>query len=71
MIWLADKLLGLDGRLVRSLRGLYQRQIVQRPDVVEIILRYGRAAEVKWALYGGVSPADWKVETQTADGNVK
>ncbi|SFB63579.1 Predicted protein tyrosine phosphatase [Rhizobium sp. NFR07] len=61
MIDMADRLLGLNGRLMRQLRHLYQHQLVHRSDVVEIIRRYGRDAEVRWAaLFGGVSPNHWK-----------
>lgn len=60
MIDMADRLLGLKGRLMRQLRHLYQHQLVHRPDVVEIIRRYGRDAEVRWALFGGVTPDHWK-----------
>jgi predicted protein tyrosine phosphatase len=65
MIGLADELLGLDGRLMQALRHLYRHQIIHRPDVVDIIRRYGRIAEVKWALFDGASPADWQAGRDT------
>jgi predicted protein tyrosine phosphatase len=60
MIGMADRLLGLNGGLMRPLRRLYQRQIVDRPDIVDIIRHYGRIAEIKWALFGGAAPTDWR-----------
>ncbi len=49
MIELADDLLARGGRLVAALRGLYGRQIVDRPELVAGIRRVGREREIEMA----------------------
>jgi predicted protein tyrosine phosphatase len=49
MIGMADGLLGRGGRLVGALRRHYGEQIRRRPDLVDLIKRVGRGAEVRMA----------------------
>jgi len=49
MIELADDLLARRGRLVAALRGLYGRQIVNRPELVAGFRRVGREREIEMA----------------------
>jgi predicted protein tyrosine phosphatase len=49
MVALADDLLGRRGKLLAALRRHYGEQISRRPDLVELIQRVGRAAELEMA----------------------
>jgi predicted protein tyrosine phosphatase len=50
MIGLADDLLGRGGGLTAALRRHYGEQIRRRPDLIDLIKRVGRGAEVGMAL---------------------
>jgi predicted protein tyrosine phosphatase len=49
MIGMADDLLGRQGRLSAALRRHYGEQVRWRPDLVDLIRRVGRAAELEMA----------------------
>jgi predicted protein tyrosine phosphatase len=52
MIRFADELLDRRGRLVAAIAGIYAKQLVNRPELAEIMRRGNRAREVELGLNG-------------------